>query len=100
MALAITEQYEDISGLKKTAYKKAVEDHLSICGLTNNLWVSSVYTDKGDAAGWFCNFSDDDGNSYHLQNDKGSVRVFKTVDAAISFYASLGITSNVLVGWG
>ena len=99
MALAITEKSEDITGLKKLRFIEAVNKHIATTQPTHNLWISQLYTDKGISVGWFCNFSDDNGCSYHLQNDKGNARVFKTVEAAISFYSDCD-TCTVNIGWG
>ena len=99
MELAITEQSESITGLKKACFINAVNRHIELTQPINNLWVSTLYTDKGVSVGWFCNFSDEDGHEYHLQNDKGVVRVFRTVEAAISFYSDCN-TCSVSVGWG
>jgi hypothetical protein len=101
MKLAFHEQGEDITGLKKIKFIEEANKHINTASgrAVHNLWVSQLYTDKGIGAGWFCNFLNSDGHEYHLQTDRGIVRVFKTIDAAVAFYSDCD-TCTVSVGWG
>ena len=91
MELSLTEHNPSmgIIGLKKTAFIKAI-----IADENENLWVARLTSTTGLFVGYFCTFSNDE-YEHHLQNDKGTVRIFKTVEAAASFYSeidSLSIT--------
>jgi len=88
MELALTEHNPEmgIVGLKKNAFIKAI-----VAGDNENLWIARLTSTTGLFVGYFCSFSDDE-YEHHLQNDKGTVRIFKTAEAAASFYSDMGAT--------
>ena len=101
MKPVFTEEHEDIKPMKSKEFVSAVTSRIDSLNI-NDFWISPLMTMHGDYAGWFCNFSDDD-YSYHLQNDKGAVRVFKTVESAMNFYRGIvtplnGCMTSVFVG--
>lgn len=85
MELAFTEHKPEfgIIGLKKTAYIEAIKKHDK-----EHLWIARLLSKSGIFAGYFCMFSTDE-HEYHLQNDKGTVRIFKTVESASAFYSAI-----------
>jgi len=93
MELAIIEHMPEmgIVGLKKAAFIKAIEAHSS-----NEVWIARLRSTDGIFIGYFCSLASDD-YEHHLQNDKGTVRVFKTIDAASSFYMGLDINGSSLI---
>lgn len=63
-------------------------------------WIGATYTDKGVRIGWFAAFNHKkDDKFYHLLNDKGDWRVFKTTDAAIKFYSDIDIVTMANISW-
>tara|TARA_R110000851_G_C12939540_1_gene552117 strand:- start:506 stop:817 length:312 start_codon:yes stop_codon:yes gene_type:complete len=92
MDLAFTEEHEHIKGLKAKEFtlqaisNDATEDNCCF-------WVVPLRTKNGDHVGWFCNFSDDE-CEYHLNNDKGSVRIFKTIESAVNFYKGITLSNG------
>lgn len=85
MELAFTENNPEmgIVGLKKIKFISAILDNRD-----EDLWIARLLSTSGIFAGYFCMFSTDD-CEYHLQNDKGSVRIFKTVESASVFYSDI-----------
>ena len=69
-----------IIGLKKTSFISAINNNQD-----RNFWVARLLSKSGVFAGYFCTFTNDT-HEYHLNNDKGVVRIFKTIDAAVKFY--------------
>ena len=63
-------------------------------------WVTGVFSDRGNRVGWMTSFNHEiDDTLYHLLNDKGQERVFKTVDAALKLFEDLEITTGTNVSW-
>lgn len=87
MELAFVEHNEEygIIGLKKKGFYEKIQELFFNGKLTENLWVAKLSTKQGECAGYFCMFSTDE-YEYFLKNDKGSVRVFKTIEAAKKIY--------------
>ena len=85
MKLAFNEHNPEmgIIGLKKVEFIKSIVSHGK-----DESWVARLESDKGVFVGYFCMHSDEE-CQYYLQNDKGTVRVFKTVDAAAAFYSGI-----------
>ena len=101
MELQFIEDHENIKGLKS----KDFISQLIINNTTERdpcFWVSPLMINDGGCAGWFCTFSDDN-CEYHLRNNKGAVRVFSTIEAALVFYRKITFSdgsciTSVLVG--
>ena len=87
MELAFTENNEEygIIGLKEKDFYKKIQELDSAEMLHDNLWVATLRTKQGIVAGYFCSFSTGD-HEYHLQSNKGTVRIFKTIEAASKIY--------------
>ena len=87
MDLALIESNPEmgIVGLKKNEFIKTMMINND---RGENLWICRLTSTKGVFVGYFCSFNNDE-TEYHLQNDKGTVRVFKTIDAAASFYSDV-----------
>lgn len=93
MELAIIEDMPEmgVGGLKKTAFVTAIEAHGS-----DDPSIARLWSTDGIFAGYFCSLITDS-HEYHLQNDKGVVRIFKTIDAASNFYSELDINGSRLL---
>ena len=96
MTLAFTESNERIKGMKLKEFTSSILEH-ERTNQQSDFWIVPLRTTTGDYAGWFCWFMSKEDTEeeceHHLQNDKGAVRSFKTVDAAINFYRSI-VASN------
>ena len=63
-------------------------------------------SDKGSRLGWLIGFNHEaDDSLYHLLNNKGNERIFKTIDAATSFLLEIHISGEVdikgtTIHWG
>ncbi len=85
---------------KYSGYLDGVSDEVP----TKNIWVMMERGDKG-VMGWYLSFSVysdplGDGEFYHLVNDKGLIRLFKTSDSAINYVINYGTTNATCnVGW-
>ena len=92
MKTVFTEDYDGIIGLKKKGFiaeviKNEKEDPNSC------FWVAPLMTTTGDIVGYYCSFSDDD-SSFHLRNDKGVVRSFKSVESAMDIYRGITLSGG------
>lgn len=85
MELAFTEHSPEfgIIGLKKALFIEEVKKNKD-----EYFWVAKLTCKSGLHIGYFCMFSTDD-FEYHLQNDRGTVRVFKTAEAAAKIYSDV-----------
>lgn len=90
MTLSIVEKSDEVTGLKS---KEFISKLVSLKAKENPdqwFWIVPVRTNTGGVAGYFCWFVDEDGgHEYHLKNNKGIVRSFKTVEAAMNFYKAI-----------
>ena len=60
--------------------------------------ILAARTDKGSRIGWLIGFNHEaDDSLYHLLNNKGDERVFKTIDAATSFLLEIHISGEVTI---
>jgi len=65
-------------------------------------WISALFIDNDPArpVGWSVSFNHEaDDRLYHLLNDKGSERVFKTVDSAVKFLSGLNVITGSNISW-
>ena len=85
MEISFTEHKPEygIIGLKKAQFIEKVKDNKD-----EHYWVSKLTCKQGLHIGYFCTFSTDD-FEYHLQNDKGTVRVFKNAESAAKIYSDI-----------
>lgn len=96
-----SKEMNEVYGLKlKDFTSKLVESDGADNGYQYVSWITGLFTDKGNRIGWSASFNHElDDTLYHLLNDKGNERVFKTIDAAISFFVELKVTTGTNVSW-
>ena len=85
MEISFTEHKPEygIIGLKMAQFIERVKDNKD-----EHYWVSKLTCKQGLHIGYFCTFSTDE-FEYHLQNDKGTVRVFKNAESAAKIYSDI-----------
>ena len=65
-------------------------------------WISALFTDSNqlNPVGWSVSFNHElDDTLYHLLNDKGTERVFKTIDSAVKFLLGLNVITGSNISW-
>ncbi len=63
-------------------------------------WISSAWSNKGNRLGWLVGFNHEaDDTLYHLLNDKGNERVFKTIDSAVEFLLKTELVTGANISW-
>ncbi len=60
--------------------------------------ILAARTEKGNRIGWLIGFNHEaDDSLYHLLNNKGDERIFKTIDAAASFLLEANFSGDVVI---
>lgn len=80
-----------ILGLKEKDFLLAIDANHE-----EYFWVAKMLSKEGVHIGYFCMFSNDD-YEYHLQNSKGTVRIFKTIEAASKIYSDFTYTNGTCI---
>ena len=63
-------------------------------------WVNGLFNDRSERVGWTVSFNHEaDDTLYHLLNDKGNERIFKTIDSAVSFLSGLNTITGSNITW-
>ena len=92
MKLAFTgfNEHEGLIRLKKAPFIDAIKNNEN-----EEFWICRLLSTTNVFVGYFCMFATE-GNKreYILNNDKGTVRIFKTLESAVSFYSDVRLSGG------
>ena len=74
--------------LKKKEFIAKVKELNVSCVSRELIWICANYSTNGDQSGWVVGFTENDKEQCVLVTDKGLLRTFKTIDAAVDFVAA------------
>tara|TARA_R110001599_G_scaffold304476_1_gene510745 strand:+ start:217 stop:534 length:318 start_codon:yes stop_codon:yes gene_type:complete len=98
-----SKEMNEVYGLKLKEFKVKLEESNSADNDYQFVaWVHGLFndSDQSRSLGWAVSFNHEaDDTLYHLLNDKGNERVFKTVDSSVKFLSELGITTGTNISW-
>lgn len=98
-----SKEMNDVYGLKLRDFAQLIDESNQADNPYQYVsWISALFIDNDPTrpVGWSVSFNHEaDDTLYHLLNDKGTERVFKTVDSAVKFLSGLNVITGSNISW-